>query len=39
VQLIHDELIPAAANRIDVVDEQPEAELDDDQDLDPNTLH
>ena len=44
VQLIHDELIPAAAHRIeagiDIADQGPgSADLDDDQDLDPTTLH
>lgn len=44
VQLIHDELIPAAADRIEAGGERRDessaaAELDDDQDSDPNILH
>ncbi|HEY0683171.1 MAG TPA: UPF0149 family protein [Steroidobacter sp.] len=40
VQLIHDELIPAAAHRIETGEESASAaDLDDDQDLDPTTLH
>ena len=40
VQLIHDELIPAAAHRVETGEESSGAtDLDDDQDLDPTTLH
>lgn len=40
VQLIHDELIPAHAPRVEADDELPDtSDLDDSQDLDPSTLH
>lgn len=41
VQLIHDELIPAQAHRVDVGEEagEPPLDTDDSQDADPSTLH
>lgn len=39
VQLIHDELIPAQARRIDTGDADGELDTDDSQDVDPSTLH